>query len=107
MAKKRIGESLLRGMQEALAHSKGELALKETVRKYLEPAPKWKTKDIKNLRQECFHLSQPEFAALLNVKLPTVRSWEQGQKSPSGSAARLLEVFMKSPDVIKKLLKTG
>jgi putative transcriptional regulator len=107
MAKKSIGAGLLKGMQEALAHSKSELTLKETVREHIEPAPKWKVKDIKKLRQESFHLSQPEFAALLNVKLPTIRSWEQGQKSPSGSAARLLEILMKSPDVIRKLRKAG
>jgi len=107
MAKKTIGAGLLKGMREALAHSNNELSLKEAVRERIEPAPKWRTKDIRKLRQELFHLSQPEFAALLNVKVPTVRSWEQGQKTPSGSAARLLEILMKSPEVIKKLLKAG
>jgi DNA-binding transcriptional regulator YiaG len=49
-------------------------------------------------------MSQPQFAALLNVKPPTIRAWEQGQKAPSGAASRLLEIFSMDQGLVKKLL---
>ena len=106
MAKKRktIESGLIRGLEEALAHSKGTLKLKETVRELPSPAPKWKPKDIQRLRKEIFAMSQMQFAILLNVAVPTVRAWEQGQKSPSGSAARLLELLYLDKKVLHKLL---
>jgi DNA-binding transcriptional regulator YiaG len=107
MKKKSIGPGFLRGMQEAVAHSKGALKLKETTKELPGPAPQWSANAIRHLRKDVYALSQEEFALLLNVKAPTVRSWEQGQKIPSGSAARLLEVFRADKMIIKKLAKAG
>lgn len=101
--KKTIEAGLLRGMKEAFAHSKGELALKESARELPGPAPDWTAKKIRELRKSIYAMSQEQFAIVLNVKVPTVRSWEQGQKVPSGSAARLLEVLSIDHGVVKKL----
>ena len=49
-----------------------------------------KPKEIGGIRQK-LNVSQPVFAALLNVPLATARSWEQGKRKPSGAALRLLE----------------
>jgi putative transcriptional regulator len=38
-------------------------------------------------------MSQPVFALLLGVGASTVAQWEQGNKKPSGSSARLLDVI--------------
>jgi putative transcriptional regulator len=38
------------------------------------------------------NVSQPVFAVYLNVARSTVAQWEQGKKSPSGPAARLLDL---------------
>lgn len=104
MAKKKtIAAGLLQGLQEAHAHSKGKMKLSETVRDIPGPAPDWKAGEIRQLRKDVYHMSQEEFALLLNVKAPTVRSWEQGQKLPSGSAARLLEVLSVDTSILKKL----
>lgn len=105
--KKTIEAGLLRGMEEALAHSKGQLKLKETDKELPGPAPEWSADEIRHIRKDIYFLSQEEFAVLLNVKTPTIRSWEQGQKLPSGSAARLLEVLSKDRTVIKKLSRAG
>jgi putative transcriptional regulator len=105
--KKAIGPSFLKGMEEALAHSKGAMKLKETTKEIPGPAPAWKADAIRKLRKDVYQMSQEEFALLLNIKAPTVRSWEQGQKSPSGSAARLLEVLAKDKSIIKKLAKAS
>jgi putative transcriptional regulator len=105
--KKSIGSSFLKGMEESLAHAKGNLKLKETEKEIPGPAPTWKADAIRKLRKNIFQMSQEEFALLLNIKAPTVRSWEQGQKTPSGSAARLLEVLATDKSIVKKLAKAG
>lgn len=101
--KKTIEAGFLRGMKEALSHSKGKLCLNEAERELPGPAPDWNAKQIRELRKTVFAMSQEQFAIVLNVKVPTVRSWEQGQKAPSGSAARLLEVLSVDHSVVKKL----
>jgi putative transcriptional regulator len=47
---------------------------------------------IRALRRK-LHLTQRALAAYINVKPTTVRSWEQGQKSPSGPSQRLLQLL--------------
>lgn len=44
--------------------------------------------------------SQREFAEMLNVSLGTVRSWEQGLRTPDGAARRLLDIAEHQPDVL-------
>jgi putative transcriptional regulator len=107
MKKKSIEAGFLQGMNEAVSHSKGKLKLKETAKDIPGPAPCWNAKQIRGLRKEVYEMSQEEFALLLNVKAPTVRSWEQGQKTPSGSAARLLEVMALDRSIIRKLTAAG
>jgi DNA-binding transcriptional regulator YiaG len=68
------------------------------------PAPAWSAKAIKRFRQKTLQMSQPEFAALLNLKTPTIRAWEQGHNVPSGSAARLLQAFKSEPALVEKLI---
>lgn len=107
MKKKSIETGFLRGMEEALAHSKGNLKLKSSEKEIPGPAPHWKPSEIRKLRKSVYSFSQAEFALLLNVKVPTVRSWEQGQKLPSGSAARLLEILRADTSIVKKLSKAS
>jgi putative transcriptional regulator len=38
-------------------------------------------------------ISQAVFAAYLNASISTVQKWENGDKKPSGAAARLLSVI--------------
>ncbi len=103
MKKKRIADDLLQSLQEAVAMEKGKLKGREITRRLSKPAPKWSKKDIKKLREEVFHMSQPLFASLLNVKPATVRAWEQGQRTPDGAAARLLEVLSKETHIADDL----
>ena len=104
MAKKTVEKELIEGLEEVLAHKRGTKKLRGRVRELPEPAPHWNAREIKKLRTEILELSQPEFAALLNVKTPTVRAWEQGHNVPSGAAARLLEVFAKDRSLVGKLV---
>jgi putative transcriptional regulator len=100
---KRMADGLLKSLEEAVAMERGELKGRETTRTLSRPAPKWSKTQIKKLRLEVFHMSQPVFASLLNVKPATVRAWEQGQRTPDGAAARLLEVLSKDQSIADDL----
>ena len=43
-------------------------------------------------------LSQPLFAAALNVSAQTVKAWERGARVPDGPTRRLLELAEEHPE---------
>jgi len=45
-------------------------------------------------------LSQGDFARLLGVSVRTLQEWEQGRRSPSGPARRLLAIANRNPKVL-------
>lgn len=47
-----------------------------------------------------FGLSQQEFASRIGASLSTLQKWERGERKPSGSSAKLLEVVSKHPEVL-------
>ena len=104
MAKKSVEQELIDGLGEVLRHKRGKKTLKGRVRELPEPAPEWTARDIKQFREKTLGMSQTEFAALLNIKTPTVRAWEQGHNVPSGAAARLIEALKKDPSLVEKLI---
>ena len=103
MAKSKVEQELIAGMQEALSNERGERKLKSSKRELTHPAKRFKASEIRKLRIDIYHMTQLEFAAFLNVKVPTIRAWEQNQKHPSGAAARLLEIAQKDPSLREKL----
>lgn len=100
---KRMADGLLKGLREAVAFSRGEIKARAHTIDIPGPAPKWSPAQVRRLRKERFGLSQPLFAAFLNVATSTVRAWEQGQKTPSGAAARLLQLFDADREALRKL----
>jgi len=55
---------------------------------------------IKSLRERA-RFSQAVFAAALNISLSTVQKWEVGDKKPSGSSLKLLNLIeRKGMDVV-------
>ncbi|ELY5932751.1 helix-turn-helix domain-containing protein, partial [Cronobacter turicensis] len=57
----------------------------------LEPVKLYKSEEIKRLR-ESLNVSQPVFAAFLNVSRKAVQKWEQGEVVPNSSAMKLLSI---------------
>ncbi len=47
-----------------------------------------------------FHLTQMEFANMLNISVATLRNWEQGRRRPEGPARVLLNVANSNPEVL-------
>ena len=56
----------------------------------LPPVKRYTPTEIKRIRLRQ-RVSQPVFAAYLNVTKSTVTQWERGEKTPCGAALKLLE----------------
>lgn len=63
------------------------------------PDIKMNAKDIQEIRGK-IKLSQSVFAKLLNVSSSSVKQWEQGKRTPSGSTKVLLELLKRNPDIL-------
>lgn len=60
----------------------------------------WTAKNkIAKLRQS-LNMGQTEFAALLGASASTLKKWETGQRTPSGAAAKLLEILERTPEAV-------
>ncbi len=57
----------------------------------LPPVKMLKGSEIRQMRER-FGLSQPVFAGYLNSTKSTVSKWERGEKVPSGTSLKLLNV---------------
>ncbi len=58
----------------------------------LEPIPEYSSAQIRALR-EMLKISKAVMAGVLNTSVSTVRSWEQGDKKPSGPSLKLLNLI--------------
>ncbi|CAG2297508.1 MULTISPECIES: helix-turn-helix domain-containing protein [Burkholderia] len=71
---------------------------KKTMREYddlcIEAAPQFDPEAIARIRKSV-NVSQSVFALYLNTTTSTIRQWEQGDKRPSGIAARMLQIVEK------------
>jgi putative transcriptional regulator len=52
-------------------------------------------------------LSQAKFAQLVDVRLGTLRNWEQGRREPTGPAQALMRVIRHDPQAVINALKAG
>lgn len=48
-------------------------------------------------------LSQSQFAKTIGISVNTLKSWEQGQRKPSGAAEVLLKLLGKHPELVAEL----
>ena len=53
-----------------------------------------KPKEIKRIREK-EKVSQPVFAACLNISASTIKKWETGEKHPHGASLKLLNLVAK------------
>jgi putative transcriptional regulator len=68
-----------------------ETTLREFDAMCLPPVKRYTAEDIRRIRKN-LRLSQPVFAAYLNVTKSTVAQWEQGEKKPRGPSLKLLDL---------------
>ena len=80
------------GLEETISWAQGDTELRVTTLAIPDPPPPYDATRVAALRQR-LRLSQTGFAQLLNVSPKTVQSWEQGARTPSHAAARLLQLI--------------
>jgi DNA-binding transcriptional regulator YiaG len=65
----------------------------------IAPPKRFPAERIREIRRG-LAMSQRVFADVLNVSLATVRSWEQGLRTPDGASMRLLSIAERHPETI-------
>ncbi len=95
----KIGESILKGAKEALAHARGEKT-KVKIHKLRVP----KHVDVKSIRAK-LHLTRKEFADKYGFSIRTLEKWEQGVREPEGAARAYLVVIERNPKAVDAALK--
>ena len=96
-ARKPFYERLKTGLEEGIAHAKGELTLKTV--DLPEDPPEIDAPTLVALREQA-EMSQAVFAQVLNISTKTVQSWEQGSRKPSRAALRLIQLFRQNPAAV-------
>ncbi len=94
----KIGQSMIRGLEQALAIANGT-AKKGTYVVHIPPEI-----DIKAIRGR-LGLTQQEFAARFDFNINTLRHWEQGRRVPDGTARAYLRVIDREPRAVEKALR--
>jgi putative transcriptional regulator len=84
-------ESIKQGLQEAIAHAKGDA---RGVRVHRPRAV-----DVKAVRAQV-GMTQEQFAARFGFSAATLRHWERGDRSPRGPALVLLNVIRHNPKAV-------
>ena len=92
-----LGRRLVAGLNEALAHARGEIELPS----YAVTVPE--QVDVAKLRQR-LGLSQAAFARAFGLEVTALHAWEQGRRRPDRAARVLLAVIAKEPEAVLRAL---
>jgi putative transcriptional regulator len=96
----KVGDMILEGLAEALAHANGEATVaRETVIMVEIP----KRIDVRALRER-LHMSRPAFAARFGFSVRTLQKWETGERQPEGPARAYLTVIDRNPTAVVEAL---
>jgi putative transcriptional regulator len=92
-----LGRRLVAGLNEALAHARGEIELSS----YTVTVPD--EVDVAGLRRR-LGLSQAAFARAFGLDVTALHAWEQGRRRPDRAARVLLAVIAKEPEAVLRAL---
>jgi len=93
-----IGESMIKGMEEALAFAKGKkdhgcvVHIPEEI-------------NVRRIRKK-LNMSQSGFANYFGIPIKTIQDWEQGRRVPSGASKNFLFVIDQEPEAVRRALTT-
>jgi putative transcriptional regulator len=91
-------KDMISGFDEAKKYRTGRKAKLRVSRLAFEPI-KMRPAQIRRIRTR-LQLSQPEFADFLCTSVGTIRSWEQGSRTPNRTALRLLVIAKEKPALL-------
>jgi len=101
--KKAIGNTLQDMIRSGVKSSFSEKELKTLG--VIIPKVEIDANDIHDIRKK-IKLSQSVFAKLLSVSSSSVKQWEQGKRTPSGSTKVLLELLKENPNILNYRIKS-
>jgi putative transcriptional regulator len=90
------------GSVEAFAQhlaGKKKLTLRTATKPLPPPVKSLTPSQVPSIRKR-LNVSQPFFAAMMNIPTVTAASWERGRRKPTGAALRLLDIARKHPEVL-------
>lgn len=90
-----LGESMMKGMQEALSFAKGEDT--EAVVHIPDDI------DVARIRKK-LKMSQRKFSDTFGISTRTVQEWEQGRRVPEQPVRAYLHVIDREPDAVRRAL---
>ena len=91
-----IGESIIKGMEEAVAFAQGKKDHGCTVHIPEEI-------NVRRIRKK-LNMSQNTFAEYFGVPVRTIQDWEQGRRVPSGASKNFLFVIDREPKAVRRAL---
>ena len=100
---------LMDDLREAAASVNDHYEGKLTLRTHKVPEAKPVQMSARRVRRirDSLHLSQEIFARCLHTSRRTVEKWEQGVSKPAGTAAALLALVDKYPELISDLAEVA
>ena len=101
MGNNSVYESIMAGLNEALADAQSEKPILERHKVIVEPVKVFYAVEVRKIRNST-GMSQKIFASYMGVSDKTVEAWEAGTNHPSGAASRLLSMIEKDKELIIK-----
>ncbi|MGH9638648.1 MAG: helix-turn-helix domain-containing protein, partial [Bryobacteraceae bacterium] len=92
-----LGESIVRGLQQGIAHMRGEIQLRTRTIYVPEDV------DVRAVREQS-GLSQAQFSERYGFSLRTLQEWEQGRAKPDNAVRAYLTVIARNPDAVEEAL---
>jgi putative transcriptional regulator len=96
----KIGDELILGMENAVAHARGS---KRAARETVVPVSIPNKVDVARIRKK-LGLTQEAFALRFGFSVKNVRNWEQGVRQPEGAARAYLVVIDRKPEAVQEAL---
>ena len=92
-----LGDMIIAGLQEGIAHMRGEIKLRTRVIEVPDPI------DVKAIREKS-GLTQKQFAMRYGFSDRTLQQWEQGRQRPDGAVRAYLLVIDREPAAVQRAL---
>ncbi len=105
MAKRKIFDELMSGVDAMKKHREGKLTLR-SYKEVVTPLPAVDSKFIRETRER-MRCSRAVFARKLRINERTLEKWEQGRAKPNPQAAALVLLVRRYPDTLERLEKVA
>jgi putative transcriptional regulator len=94
---KRAFDGIMAGLKDALADARGAPGRVARVHRVAKV-------DVRAIRAKT-GMTQSEFSRTFRISLPTLAKWEQGQRTPTGTARLLLHMIDREPKSVLKVAR--